>query len=69
VECICTDEPLAATGAGIVQLDYTAPQELHAAEARGGCVLGTLPQFLGTHTDVMSMGCLTHGSPTLDFAL
>ncbi|NXQ00067.1 NADC pyrophosphorylase, partial [Vidua macroura] len=58
------------------------PQELHAAAARlkaahpggtveasGGIVLETLPQFLGPHVDVVSMGCLTHSAPALDFAL
>lgn len=38
-------------------------------EASGGIVLGTLPQYLGPHIDVVSMGCLTHSAPALDFAL
>lgn len=38
-------------------------------EASGGIVLETLPQFLGPHIDVVSMGCLTHSAPALDFAL
>ncbi|XP_068856040.1 nicotinate-nucleotide pyrophosphorylase [carboxylating]-like [Aphelocoma coerulescens] len=84
VECSSAAEALAAAGAGadIVLLDNLAPQELHAAaaqvkaahpgvtvEASGGIVLGTLPQFLGPHIDVVSMGCLTHSAPALDFAL
>ncbi|NXW76983.1 NADC pyrophosphorylase, partial [Hirundo rustica] len=84
VECSSADEALAAAGAGadIVLLDNLAPQELHAAaalvkaahpgvmvEASGGIVLETLPQFLGPHIDVVSMGCLTHSAPSLDFAL
>ncbi|KAM4756055.1 nicotinate-nucleotide pyrophosphorylase [carboxylating]-like [Cyanocitta cristata] len=84
VECSTAAEALAAAGAGadIVLLDNLAPQELHAAaaqvkaahpgvtvEASGGIVLGTLPQFLGPHIDVVSMGCLTHSAPALDFAL
>ncbi|NXU63703.1 NADC pyrophosphorylase, partial [Horornis vulcanius] len=84
VECSSADEALAAAGAGadIILLDNLAPQELHAAaahikaahpgvtvEASGGIVLGTLPQFLGPHIDVVSMGCLTHSAPALDFAL
>ncbi|XP_053789157.1 nicotinate-nucleotide pyrophosphorylase [carboxylating] [Vidua chalybeata] len=84
VECSSAEEALAAAGAGadIVLLDNLAPQELHAAAARlkaahpgvtveasGGIVLETLPQFLGPHVDVVSMGCLTHSAPALDFAL
>ncbi|NWU26200.1 NADC pyrophosphorylase, partial [Dyaphorophyia castanea] len=84
VECSSAAEALAAAGAGadIVLLDNLAPQELHAAaaqvkaahpgvtvEASGGIVLGSLPQFLGPHIDVVSMGCLTHSAPGLDFAL
>ncbi|NXS12361.1 NADC pyrophosphorylase, partial [Neodrepanis coruscans] len=84
VECSNAAEALAAAGAGadIVLLDNFTPQELHAAaaqvkaahprvtvEASGGVVLGTLHQFLGPHIDVVSMGCLTHSAPALDFAL
>ncbi|NXO61578.1 NADC pyrophosphorylase, partial [Phainopepla nitens] len=84
VECSSADEALAAAGAGadIVLLDNLDPQELHAAaaqvkaahpgvtvEASGGILLGTLPQYLGPHIDVVSMGCLTHSAPALDFAL
>ncbi|TRZ08718.1 hypothetical protein HGM15179_018394 [Zosterops borbonicus] len=84
VECSSADEALAAAGAGadIVLMDNLAPQELHVAaaqvkaahprvtvEASGGIVLETLPQFLGPHIDVVSMGCLTHSAPALDFAL
>ncbi|NWX25838.1 NADC pyrophosphorylase, partial [Notiomystis cincta] len=84
VECSSADEALAAAAAGadIVLLDNLAPQELHVAaaqvkaaypgvtvEASGGIVLETLPQFLGPHIDVVSMGCLTHSAPALDFAL
>ncbi|NWS07541.1 NADC pyrophosphorylase, partial [Motacilla alba] len=84
VECSSAEEALAAAGAGadIVLLDNLAPQELHTVaakvkaahpgvtvEASGGIVLETLPQFLGPHIDVVSMGCLTHSAPALDFAL
>ncbi|XP_017694874.1 PREDICTED: nicotinate-nucleotide pyrophosphorylase [carboxylating], partial [Lepidothrix coronata] len=84
VECSNAAEALEAAGAGadIVLLDNLSPQELHSAaaqvkaahprvtvEASGGVVLGTLPQFLGPHIDVVSMGCLTHSAPALDFAL
>ncbi|NXQ13297.1 NADC pyrophosphorylase, partial [Peucedramus taeniatus] len=84
VECSSVEEALTAAGAGadIVLLDNLAPQELHMVaaqvkaahpgvmvEASGGIVLETLPQFLGPHIDVVSMGCLTHSAPALDFAL
>ncbi|NXC31003.1 NADC pyrophosphorylase, partial [Campylorhamphus procurvoides] len=84
VECSTVAEALEAARAGvdIVLLDNFAPQELHevaaqvkaenptvTVEASGGVVLGTLPQFLGPHIDVVSMGCLTHSAPALDFAL
>ncbi|NXM73851.1 NADC pyrophosphorylase, partial [Serilophus lunatus] len=84
VECSNATEALAAAeaGADIILLDNFTPQELHRAaaqvkaahprvtvEASGGVVLGSLPQFLGPHIDVVSMGCLTHSAPALDFAL
>ncbi|CAN8180736.1 unnamed protein product [Coccothraustes coccothraustes] len=69
-------------GADIVLLDNLSPQALAAAAARvkaahpgltleasGAIALETLPQFLGPHVDVVSMGCLTHSAPGLDFAL
>lgn len=69
-------------GKGCSLLTGCSPQELHAVaaqvkaahpgvtvEASGGIVLGTLPQFSGPHIDVVSMGCLTHSAPALDFAL
>ncbi|NXV53719.1 NADC pyrophosphorylase, partial [Uria aalge] len=72
----------AAAGADIVLLDNFTPQGLRAAaaavkaahpgvtvEASGGITPETLPHFLGPHVDVVSMGCLTHGAPALDFAL
>ncbi|XP_071620261.1 nicotinate-nucleotide pyrophosphorylase [carboxylating] [Heliangelus exortis] len=84
VECSTQGEAMAAAGAGadIVLLDNFTPQELHATaavvkaahprvtlEASGGINLETLPQFLGPHIDVISMGCLTHSAPALDFSL
>ncbi|KFQ26087.1 Nicotinate-nucleotide pyrophosphorylase [carboxylating], partial [Mesitornis unicolor] len=38
-------------------------------EASGRIDLQSLPQYLGPHIDVVSMGCLTHSAPSLDFAL
>ncbi|XP_074991493.1 nicotinate-nucleotide pyrophosphorylase [carboxylating] [Calonectris borealis] len=84
VECGSAAAAVAAAGAGadIVLLDNFTPQALHAAagevkaahpgvtvEASGGIGLETLPQFLGPHVDVVSMGVLTHGAAALDFAL
>ncbi|KFP05426.1 Nicotinate-nucleotide pyrophosphorylase [carboxylating], partial [Calypte anna] len=84
VECSPQGEAMAAAGAGadIVLLDNFTPQELHATaavvkaahprvtvEASGGINLETLPLFLGPHIDVISMGCLTHSAPALDFSL
>ncbi|XP_057261558.1 nicotinate-nucleotide pyrophosphorylase [carboxylating] [Pezoporus wallicus] len=72
----------AAAGADIVLMDNFSPQALHKAaaavkasrphvvvEASGGITLDSLPHFLGPHIDVVSMGCLTHSAPALDFAL
>lgn len=38
-------------------------------EASGGVTLGNLPQFCGTHIDVISLGMLTQAAPALDFSL
>ncbi|KFZ54087.1 Nicotinate-nucleotide pyrophosphorylase [carboxylating], partial [Antrostomus carolinensis] len=38
-------------------------------EVSGGLNLEVLPHFLGSEVDVISMGCLTHGATSLDFAL
>uniref|UniRef100_A0A8V5GV28 Nicotinate-nucleotide pyrophosphorylase [carboxylating] n=2 Tax=Melopsittacus undulatus TaxID=13146 RepID=A0A8V5GV28_MELUD len=72
----------AAAGADIVLMDNFSPEALHKAaaavkaswphvlvEASGGITLSSLPHFLGPHIDVVSMGCLTHSAPALDFAL
>ncbi|NWR82202.1 NADC pyrophosphorylase, partial [Centropus unirufus] len=72
----------AEAGVDIVLLDNFTPQALHEAaaavkaarprvvvEASGGIDLENLPRFLGPHIDVVSMGCLTHGVSSLDFAL
>ncbi|KAF1608723.1 UNVERIFIED_CONTAM: Nicotinate-nucleotide pyrophosphorylase [carboxylating], partial [Eudyptes pachyrhynchus] len=84
VECGSAAEGVEAAeaGADIVLLDNFTPQALQEAaaevkaarpgvtvEASGGVGLETLPHFLGPHVDVVSMGCLTHGAPALDFAL
>lgn len=62
------------TGCPLQELHVAAAQVKAAhprvtVEASGGIVLETLPQFLGPHIDVVSMGCLTHSAPALDFAL
>ncbi|KAM9510556.1 nicotinate-nucleotide pyrophosphorylase [carboxylating] [Guaruba guarouba] len=84
VECRSEAEAIAAANAGadIVLLDNFSPEALHAAaaalkasrphvvvEVSGGITLEALPHFLGPHIDVVSMGCLTHSAPALDFAL
>uniref|UniRef100_Q6AZR1 Nicotinate-nucleotide pyrophosphorylase [carboxylating] n=1 Tax=Xenopus laevis TaxID=8355 RepID=Q6AZR1_XENLA len=84
VECRSLEEALdaAAAGADIVMLDNLTPESLHAValavkssypsvviEASGGVTLTNLHQFLGAHVDMVSMGCLTQGSPSIDFSL
>ncbi|NXK70646.1 NADC pyrophosphorylase, partial [Sylvietta virens] len=53
--------------AAAVQVKAAHPEV--TVEASGGIFLGTFPRFLEPHIDVVSMGCLTHRSPNLDFAL
>ncbi|XP_054150652.1 LOW QUALITY PROTEIN: nicotinate-nucleotide pyrophosphorylase [carboxylating] [Melozone crissalis] len=84
VECASAEQALQAAeaGADLVLLDNLSPEALQAAAARvkaahprvlveasGGIGLESLARFLGPHVDVVSMGCLTHGAPSLDFAL
>ncbi|KAM6996756.1 nicotinate-nucleotide pyrophosphorylase [carboxylating]-like [Passerculus sandwichensis] len=84
VECASAEQALEAAeaGADVVLLDNLSPEALHAAAARvkaahprvlveasGGIGLESLGSFLGPHVDVVSMGCLTHSAPALDFAL
>ncbi|XP_063003986.1 nicotinate-nucleotide pyrophosphorylase [carboxylating]-like [Melospiza melodia melodia] len=84
VECASAEQALEAAkaGADVVLLDNLSPEELHAAAARvkaaqprvlveasGGFGLESLGSFLGPHVDIVSMGCLTHSAPALDFAL
>lgn len=40
-----------------------------SVEASGGITLDNLPQFCGTHIDVISLGMLTQAAPALDFSL
>lgn len=84
VECSSLKEALQAAeaGADLVLLDNFKPEDLHptaaalkakfpsvAVEASGGVTLGNLPQFCGTHIDVISLGMLTQAAPALDFSL
>ncbi|XP_069840853.1 nicotinate-nucleotide pyrophosphorylase [carboxylating] [Dendropsophus ebraccatus] len=84
VECRSLEEALEAAeaGADIIMLDNFNPEELHQAalslktafpgvvvEASGGVSPQNLLQFLGPHVDVVSMGCLTQGPPSIDFSL
>lgn len=84
VECSSLKEALQAAeaGADVVMLDNFKPEELHptaaalkakfprvAVEASGGVTLGNLPQFCGSHVDIISLGMLTQAAPALDFSL
>ncbi|XP_053327254.1 nicotinate-nucleotide pyrophosphorylase [carboxylating] [Spea bombifrons] len=84
IECRSLEEALEAAGSGadIVMLDNLPPESLHEAalslktsypgvivEASGGILPQNLVQFLGPHIDVVSMGCLTQGTPYVDFSL
>lgn len=84
VECSSLAEALQAAeaGADVVMLDNFKPEELHptaaalkarfprvAVEASGGVTLDNLPQFCGSHVDIISLGMLTQAAPALDFSL
>lgn len=79
----CSGGGRVGRGGGLSHLPLTCIlQELHptaaalkakfpsvAVEASGGVALGNLPQFCGTHIDVISLGMLTQAAPALDFSL
>jgi len=84
VECQNLDETCEAAGAGadIVMLDNMGGTELHSVadklkklfphlkiEASGGIDEGNIRKYLSPNVDVISLGCLTHGYPVLDFSL
>ncbi|XP_036388418.1 nicotinate-nucleotide pyrophosphorylase [carboxylating]-like isoform X1 [Megalops cyprinoides] len=84
VECGNYEEAreAAIAGADIVMLDNFTPQALHMAalslkqqfpsvliEASGGVTPLSLPQFFSPHVDIISLGCITQGCPTVDFSL
>lgn len=84
VECRSLEEALEAAeaGADIIMLDNFTNELLHRAafsvktafprivvEASGGVTPQNLLQFLGPHVDMVSMGCLTQGPPSIDFSL
>lgn len=84
VECRSLEEALEAAeaGADIIMLDNFTSELLHHAalsvktafpgtlvEASGGVTPQNLLQFLGPHVDMVSMGCLTQGPPSIDFSL
>ncbi|XP_063791554.1 nicotinate-nucleotide pyrophosphorylase [carboxylating] [Pseudophryne corroboree] len=84
VECRSTEEALeaAAAGADIIMLDNFTAEALHQAalsvkaaypgivvEASGGVSAHNLLQYLGPNVDMVSMGCLTQGPPSVDFSL
>ncbi|KAJ8416029.1 hypothetical protein AAFF_G00380510 [Aldrovandia affinis] len=72
----------ARAGADIIMLDNYTPQLLHTAalslkqqfpsvliEASGGVTLLSLPLYFSPHVDIISLGCITQGCPTVDFSL
>ncbi|XP_062304144.1 nicotinate-nucleotide pyrophosphorylase [carboxylating]-like [Osmerus eperlanus] len=84
VECGSREEgsEAAEAGADIVMLDNFNPEELHVAarllkekfpflliEASGGVTLSSLPEYLSSHVDIISLGCITQGCPIVDFSL
>ncbi|XP_075703540.1 nicotinate-nucleotide pyrophosphorylase [carboxylating]-like isoform X2 [Rhinoderma darwinii] len=84
VECRSVEEALeaAAAEADLIMLDNFTPELLHHAalsiktafpgivvEASGGVSPQNFLQFLGPHVDMVSMGCLTQGPPSIDFSL
>jgi nicotinic acid phosphoribosyltransferase len=75
------DEALRAADAGadVVLVDNATPADTERAvelladhetlvEASGGITLATLADYAATGADVVSMGCLTHSAPSLDFS-
>ncbi|XP_040295977.1 nicotinate-nucleotide pyrophosphorylase [carboxylating], partial [Bufo bufo] len=84
VECRSVEEALEAAeaGADLIMLDNFTAELLHRAaltvktafpgivvEASGGISPQNFLQFLGPHVDMVSMGCLTQGPPSVDFSL
>ncbi|XP_066445926.1 nicotinate-nucleotide pyrophosphorylase [carboxylating]-like [Eleutherodactylus coqui] len=84
VECRSLEEALEAAegGADIIMLDNFSTELLHQSafsvkaafpgiivEASGGITPQNLLQYLGPHVDMVSMGCLTQGPPSIDFSL
>jgi nicotinate-nucleotide pyrophosphorylase (carboxylating) len=69
-------------GPDVVLLDNMGPETLREAvalnraakapvvlEASGGVTLATLPAIAATGVEVISVGWLTHGAPSLDLGL
>ncbi|KAG5855030.1 nicotinate-nucleotide pyrophosphorylase [carboxylating]-like [Anguilla rostrata] len=84
VECRSDEEAIeaATAGADIIMLDNYTPQVLHTAalslkkqfpsvliEASGGVTPLSLPLYFSSNVDIISMGCITQGCPTVDFSL
>ncbi|XP_075176026.1 nicotinate-nucleotide pyrophosphorylase [carboxylating] [Anomaloglossus baeobatrachus] len=84
VECRSVEEALEAAEAGaeIIMLDNFTTELLHKAaftvktafprvvvEASGGVTPLNLLEFVGPHVDMVSLGCLTQGPPSIDFSL
>jgi nicotinate-nucleotide pyrophosphorylase (carboxylating) len=79
VETFAELESAIEHGADIVMLDNFVPADLHKArdiaagrvllEVSGGITPETLPEFAATGVDFLSMGALTHSSPSFDCSL
>ncbi|XP_018606401.1 nicotinate-nucleotide pyrophosphorylase [carboxylating]-like [Scleropages formosus] len=84
VECGSKEEAreAAAAGADIIMLDNFSPETLHSAalslkqefpsvliEGSGGVTPQSLPLYFSPHVDILSLGCITQGCPTVDFSL
>ncbi|XP_023680886.1 nicotinate-nucleotide pyrophosphorylase [carboxylating] [Paramormyrops kingsleyae] len=84
VECASENDGREAAKAGvdIIMLDNFTPESMHSAahslkqdfpsvviEASGGITPSNLNLYLSHHVDVISLGCITQGYPTVDFSL
>ncbi|KAJ8264625.1 hypothetical protein GJAV_G00151410 [Gymnothorax javanicus] len=84
VECRNDEEAMEAARAGaeIIMLDNYTPEALHSAalslkqqfpsvliEASGGVTPVSLPLYFSPNVDIISLGCITQGCPTVDFSL
>ncbi|XP_048842912.1 nicotinate-nucleotide pyrophosphorylase [carboxylating]-like [Brienomyrus brachyistius] len=84
VECASENDGREAATAGvdIIMLDNFTPESIRSAahslkldfpsvviEASGGITPANLNLYLSPHVDIISLGCITQGYPTVDFSL